>query len=66
MNSYSGLSLTGDAGALVTVQNETTSHLWVAAPSEPGSAREISTGRLDGLYHMAWAGNGNQIGRAHV
>jgi Tol biopolymer transport system component len=59
LNSYSGLSLTGDASALVTVQNETTSHLWVVAPGDPGSAREISTGRLDGLNSMAWAGNVN-------
>jgi len=59
LNSYSGLSLTGDASALVTVQNETTSHIWVVAPGDSGSAREISTGRLDGLRYMAWAGNGN-------
>ena len=59
LHSYGGLSLTSDAGTLVTVQNETTSHLWVAVPGEPGSGREISTGRLDGLNHMAWAENGN-------
>ena len=59
LNSYSELSLTGDAGALVAVQNETTSHLWVVAPGDPGSAREISTGRLDGLNGVAWAGNGS-------
>jgi Tol biopolymer transport system component len=59
LNSYSGLSLTGDGGALVTVQNETISHLWVVTPGDPGSAREISTGRLDGLNFVAFAGNGN-------
>lgn len=59
LNSYSGLSLTGDVGALVTIQNETTSHLWVVAFDDPGSAREISTGRLDGLFGVAWAGSGN-------
>ena len=59
LNNYSGLSLTWDAGALVTVQKETTSHIWVVAPGDAGSAREISTGHLDGLNGMAWAGNGN-------
>ncbi|MGO9263239.1 MAG: protein kinase domain-containing protein [Bryobacteraceae bacterium] len=58
LNNYSGLSLTGDASALVTVQNETTSHLWVVAPGEPESAREISTGRQDGLNGTAWAVDG--------
>jgi Tol biopolymer transport system component len=43
---------------LVTVQNETTSHLWTVTPDEPGSARQISTGRLDGLGGLAWAPNG--------
>jgi serine/threonine protein kinase len=61
LHNYSGLSATGDAGALVTVQNETTSHIWVVAPGVPGSEREISTGRLDalGLNGIAWAGNAN-------
>ena len=59
LNNYGGLSLTGDASALVTVQNETTSHLWVVAPNDPGNAREISTGRLDGLNELAWAGTGS-------
>lgn len=59
LNNYRGLSLTADAGALVTVQTETTSHIWATAPDDPGSAREISTGRLDGLNAIAWAGNGN-------
>jgi Tol biopolymer transport system component/tRNA A-37 threonylcarbamoyl transferase component Bud32 len=59
LNSYSGLSLTGDGSALVTVQNETVSHLWVVTPSDPRSAREISTGRSDGLNFVAFAGNGN-------
>ena len=43
----------------MTVQNETISHLWVLPPGDTGSAREISTGRLDGLNFVAFAGNGN-------
>ena len=59
LNSYSGLSLNGDASALVTLQNETISHLWIVTPSDPGSGREISTGHLDGLNFVAFAGNSN-------
>ena len=59
LNSYSGLSFTADSSVFVTVQNETTSHLWVAALSDPTSAREISTGRQDGLNQIAWANDGN-------
>ena len=59
LNNYAGLSLTADAGAMVTVQYERTSHLWEVATGDSGSARQISTGRLDGLGGTAWAGNGN-------
>ncbi len=59
LNSYGNVSLNGDATALVTVQYETNFHIWVTAPSDPESAREISTGRLDGYNGMAWASNGN-------
>src|SRR5207248_2651780 len=52
LNSYSGVSLTADAAALVTVQRDTMSHLWVAQTDDAGRAREISTGRLDGLNEV--------------
>ncbi len=55
LNNYSGLSLTGDASALVTVQSETTSRIWVVSTGDAGSAREITTGRRDGA-RAAWPG----------
>jgi Tol biopolymer transport system component len=58
LNSYRGLSFTGDGSALVTVQNETTSHVWMVALDKQGNARQISTGRLDGLGGLAWAPDG--------
>ncbi|MDE3165356.1 MAG: PD40 domain-containing protein, partial [Acidobacteriota bacterium] len=58
LNSYIDISLTQDSSALVTLQRETVSHLWVVPPGDSGSAREISTGRLDGLNSVVFAGNG--------
>jgi serine/threonine protein kinase len=58
LNSYKGLSLAADGSAFVTVQTETMSHIWVMASGDPESTREISTGRLDGLNHVAWGANG--------
>jgi len=59
LNSYSSARPTADGRALVAVQNETISHLWAVPPGDTGSAREISTGRLDGLNYVNFAGNGN-------
>ena len=61
LNRYSGLSLTGDSSALVTVQIETTSSILVVPSGDPASAREI-TGRLHtpGAF-LDWIGNGNIV-----
>jgi len=61
LNSYSGLSLTGDAGALVTVQSESTSRIWVVSIGDAASAREITAGRIDGAEGVSWAGDGNIV-----
>jgi serine/threonine protein kinase/Tol biopolymer transport system component len=45
LNDYSGLSLTGDASALVTVQSDYSTGIWVGSTSDAASAREIA-GRL--------------------
>jgi Tol biopolymer transport system component len=61
LNSYSGLSLTGDASALVAVQSETTSRVWVGSTGDPASVREITRGRQDGGNGVAWVGDGNIV-----
>jgi eukaryotic-like serine/threonine-protein kinase len=54
LNRYSGLSLNGDASALVSVQGESTSHIWVVPVGDPTRARQITKGRQNGVGGLAW------------
>jgi Tol biopolymer transport system component/predicted Ser/Thr protein kinase len=58
LSTYRGLSLTADASSLVAIQTETISHLWSVEAGDPGSAHQITTGRLDGLNWTDWSLNG--------
>jgi serine/threonine protein kinase len=61
LNDYSGLSLTGDSSALVTVQGENATHIWVGPVGDAASAREI-TGRLTTSdAHLDWVGDSNIV-----
>jgi Tol biopolymer transport system component len=61
LNDYSGLSLTGDSGALVTVQRESATRIWVGSTGDAASAREI-TGRLrTSEAQLDWIGDGNIV-----
>ena len=61
LNSYSSVSLNGDASALVAVQQETTANIWVVPVGDPTHARQISKGRQDGGTGLAWASDGSII-----
>ncbi len=56
LNSYQGVSVSADASALVTVQRETVSNLWVLprCRSFAGTASTHGRERLDGLTGLAW------------
>ncbi|RQV97141.1 serine/threonine-protein kinase [bacterium] len=55
LNSYSRPSLNGNASALVAVQSETISHLWVVPVGDPTRARQITKGRQDGRWSgLVW------------
>ena len=61
LNRYSGLSLTGDSSALVTVQIESTTRIWVVSSSDAATSREI-TGRLRASSpYLDWTGDGNIV-----
>lgn len=47
LNSYSSISLNGDASALVAVQEETTAHVWVVPIGDPTHARQIAKSYRD-------------------
>ena len=62
-NNYLGVSLTADATALVTLQHEATSHIWIAPEADVNRAKEITTGtgREDGAVNISWTPDGNIV-----
>src|SRR5688572_3108232 len=62
-NNYSSLSLPSDSNALVTVQSNTISNIWVAANGDAGRAIQIRSGgnNLEGLYGLAWTPDGRVV-----
>ena len=63
LNNYGGVSLTENGGALVTVQSDTPSSLWVAPEGKAESARQISTGvgSYDGTLGANWMPDGKLV-----
>ena len=63
LNRYYGISLTGDSSALVTVQGEVSSSIWVAPQGNATVARRITSGSGtgEGLYGVASLPNGGVL-----
>jgi serine/threonine protein kinase len=61
LNRYRRLSLTADSREIVTVQTEDTSTIWVAPEGDASRARQISSGRYDGLQGLAWMPGGKIV-----
>jgi len=61
LNNYDQVSVTADGSALVTVQADRQSHLWVAPAADPRRAKEITsgTGRFDGW--PSWTPDGRIV-----
>ncbi len=62
-NNYSSLSLPSDSNALVTVQSNTISNIWLAANRDAGRAVQIKSGgnNLEGIYGLAWTPDGRIV-----
>ncbi len=62
-NSYRSLSLTADTNTLVTVQAERLSSIWTVAltDGEAQRARQITPGKFDGEFGLAWTPDGRII-----
>ncbi|HEY3028154.1 MAG TPA: DPP IV N-terminal domain-containing protein, partial [Pyrinomonadaceae bacterium] len=58
---YSQLSLTADSSALVTVQTEGASSVWVAPQGDASRAKQISSGRYDGAQGLSWMPSGRIV-----
>ncbi|MFY9572275.1 MAG: protein kinase, partial [Blastocatellia bacterium] len=50
LNNYTGVSLSGDSGSLVTVQADAIANLWVAPAGDVGRAQQITSG--SGRYNQ--------------
>ncbi|HEX8651308.1 MAG TPA: protein kinase [Pyrinomonadaceae bacterium] len=60
-NNYRNISLTADSTALVTVQTERASNVWVASSGEAARAHQLTTNRSDGLIGVAWTPDGKIV-----
>ena len=63
LNNYDGVSLTADSSALVTVQGDSPTSLWVAPEGKAERARQLSpgTGNYEGLVGVDWTPDGRVI-----
>jgi Tol biopolymer transport system component len=61
LSDYRGASLTRDDSLLVAVQSEVLSNIWVAPGAEASQARQITTGRLDGVNGVTWTPDGRLV-----
>jgi len=63
LNRYFGVSLTGDSSALVTVQSEVASSIWVAPQGDATAARRLTSGSGtgEGLNGVAPVPNGGVL-----
>jgi Tol biopolymer transport system component len=60
-NDYSGVNLTGNSMALVTVQAEQRSNIWVAPGGDASRAAQITFNNSDGLDGISWAPDGRIV-----
>ena len=60
-NSYIGISLTADSGALVTVQTDIASSIWVAPSDDVGSGHAVTSGAYEGYRGLTWTPDGKIV-----
>ncbi|MCA1622814.1 MAG: protein kinase [Acidobacteria bacterium] len=54
LGNYAGVSLTSDSNTLLTVQSETSSNLWIAPDGDANRAKQITSGKFEGILGVAW------------
>ena len=58
---YRGVSVTADSRVLTTTQQDEQSSIWIAPNEDPSLARQITTGRYEGRYGVAWTPDGRIV-----
>ena len=63
LNDYNGVSLTADSSALVTVQSQVLSSIWIAPQGAGSAEHQVSSaaGRYEGREGIAWAPDGKVV-----
>jgi len=61
LNNYDQISVSGDASALVTVQGDAVSHLWIASGADLSTASQISAGTSRFDTNPAWTPDGKLV-----
>jgi eukaryotic-like serine/threonine-protein kinase len=61
LNDYLGASLAADSAALVTVQNERVSNIWIAPNDSARRASQITYTRFDGIEGISWTPDGKIV-----
>ncbi|HEX8087714.1 MAG TPA: protein kinase [Blastocatellia bacterium] len=61
LNNYSGVSISSDSTAMVTVQSEVNSNLWVAPNGDATRARQITSGSNSYENALSWTPDGRIV-----
>jgi eukaryotic-like serine/threonine-protein kinase len=61
LNDYLDISLTGDSSALVTVQSEQVSNIWIAPNENTRRASQLTSSKFDGLKSISWTPDGKIV-----
>ena len=61
LNEYLGMSLTADSSALVTVQSEQISNIWIAPNDDSRRASQLTYSKFDGLGNISWTPDGKIV-----
>ena len=63
LNSYEGVSLTTNAGALVTLQTDRIARIWVVPNGDAARATQTTSGSgtFDGFYGLTWTPDGRIV-----
>ena len=61
LNDYRGVSVTSDGAALVTVQSELVSSIWIALSEDTERAKKIRSNNADGMEGISWTPDGRLL-----
>lgn len=61
LNRYNDVNLSGNGTALVTVQSNRTSNIWVAPDGDSGRAKQITVGTSDSSLGLSWTPDGKIV-----